>query len=155
MLRFALRAGIVIGILDILSAMVFWYALRGMPPERILQSVAAGLLGPSAFSWGQPAALLGGVLHLLMAVVIAAIFGRWAARSPYFELYPYRMGALFGLAVYIVMNMVVVPLSNAVHPKFNLWWVSYNVVFSHMICVGLCLAWMARDSFQTAASPAA
>jgi uncharacterized membrane protein YagU involved in acid resistance len=151
MFRFALRAGFVIGLLDILSAMVFWYAWRSVPPERILQAVATGLMGRDAYSGGLPVALLGGVLHLLIAIVIAAVFGHWAASSRLFARHPYWMGALFGLAVYVVMNFVVVPLSNAGQPKFNPWWVSYNVVFSHVVCVGLCLAWMARRSLRVGA----
>ncbi|MCU1262873.1 MAG: hypothetical protein JWO80_5758, partial [Bryobacterales bacterium] len=53
-----LWGGLIAGILDITDALVF-FGLRGAKPIRILQSIAAGLLGPKAFKGGVGTAALG------------------------------------------------------------------------------------------------
>jgi hypothetical protein len=60
-----LLAAIVVAALDITEVIVF-YGWRGVPPTRILQSVAAGLLGRSAYEGGRNTALLGLALHSFM-----------------------------------------------------------------------------------------
>lgn len=49
--RALLVGTLAVGVLDILDAIVF-FALRGAQPIRILQSIAAGLLGRAAFAGG-------------------------------------------------------------------------------------------------------
>src|ERR1700752_1933335 len=66
-------SGLLAGLLDITAAFVTWVP-QGVPPIRILQGIASGLLGPQAFHEGMPAALLGGVLHFLIALSAAAVF---------------------------------------------------------------------------------
>jgi hypothetical protein len=57
-------------------------------------------------------------------------------------------GIIYGIGVYIVMNYVVIPLSNAARPKtFNLLWVSCSVVV-HMFLIGLPAALFARTARQ-------
>ncbi|HET9766226.1 MAG TPA: hypothetical protein VFS60_05235, partial [Thermoanaerobaculia bacterium] len=63
-LRAVLFGGLTVGILDITDAIVFWFLRADAPPMRILQSVAAGLLGrQAARAGGWPTALLGLLLH--------------------------------------------------------------------------------------------
>ena len=143
-MRTILRWGTVIAVLDILSAMGFWYVYRGTPPERILQSVAAGLLGRSAFELGLASALLGALLHWLIACAIAGVFRAFVTRYPVLLTRPWFSGPVFGLGVYGVMTYVVVPLSAASAAKFNPLWIAYSILFIHMVCVGYALAWMAR-----------
>lgn len=149
----ALRWGSVIAVLDILSAMAFWQVYRGVPPVRILQSVAAGVQAEAAFAGGMASAALGAALHWLIACAIALVFA-WAVTAwPRLMRRPWRTGIAAGLVVYAVMNFVVVPLSLAKPPRFDLWWLVYSVAFSHVVCVGLCLALLARR--QAARSPSA
>ena len=42
-----------VGTLDLLDAFVFFGLRNGTPPSRILQSIAAGLLGRASFSLGD------------------------------------------------------------------------------------------------------
>ena len=44
-----LLGGLVMGTLDLLFACTFWGVLRDVAPERILQSIAAGVQGTAAF----------------------------------------------------------------------------------------------------------
>jgi hypothetical protein len=51
-LAVVLAGGSVAGTLDIAYACIFWSLKRDVPAERILQSVAAGLLGDASFEGG-------------------------------------------------------------------------------------------------------
>lgn len=140
----AVRWGIVIGALDILSAIGFWQVYRNVGPARIFQSVAAGIEGQAAFTGGAASAWFGAALHFAMACAIAGVFAAVAARWPRLMRTPWVTGALAGLIVYAVMNLVVLPLSNATPPRFNAAWVIYSIGFSHIVCVGIVLALLAR-----------
>lgn len=106
-------AGLVAGAIDIGYAAAFWFVRAGTPPRRIFQSVAAGLLGPAAFTGGTSSAALGLLLHFGIALVVAVVFAVAARAWPRLVRQPWRWGVLYGLAVYVVMTYVVVPLSAA------------------------------------------
>jgi hypothetical protein len=57
-----LWAGLTCGTLDITAALVV-YGRFGLPPMRLLQGIAAGLLGPRALEGGLATALLGLLCH--------------------------------------------------------------------------------------------
>lgn len=100
-------ASVVAGVFDILFA----FAASSVGPVRVLQSVASGLLGPAAFEGGGAGAALGLLLHFLMMLLIAAIFGLAAARLPILVRRAALAGAAYGFGVYWVMNLIVIPLS--------------------------------------------
>ncbi len=106
----ALRAGLVAGALDIVAAVVI-NTLRGSTPLRVLQSVASGLLGRPSFDGGWGTGILGLALHFAMMIVIAGIYARFTVRLPWTWRRPLLAGAAYGVVVYAVMNLVVVPLS--------------------------------------------
>lgn len=108
--RTAVLAGLAGGGADILAAFVIY---RPASPERILQSVASGLLGPASFQGGWTTAGIGLAAHFVLAVIWAAIFVPVAIQAPVFLRRPVLSGLGFGVVVYGVMNAVVVPLSAA------------------------------------------
>ena len=70
--RALLYGTLAVGVLDLLDAFVFFGLRSGVQPIRILQSIAAGLLGRASFTGGWPTAALGLVLHFFIAFVIVA-----------------------------------------------------------------------------------
>ena len=70
--------GVALGTLDLIFVCAFWGALRGLSPERILQSIAAGVQGPAAFHGGASSAVLGalclGLPALLRPQTVARVF---------------------------------------------------------------------------------
>lgn len=105
-----LFGGLIAGLIDITYAVGF-SATRGVPPMRILQSVASGLLGSPAYQGGAVTATLGLVLHFVLMLIIAAIFYAISTRLRFLIERPVLWGALYGFMVYWVMNLVVLPLS--------------------------------------------
>lgn len=135
-------AGLLVGVLDISDAFIF-YGLHGVPPIRILQGIASGLLGRAAFTQGGRSALLGLVLHFFIAFTAATVY-LLASRGLPLSRRPLLYGTLYGVAVYVVMNYIVLPLSNVV-PKPHFSPVPFvNGVAALIFCVGIPVAFIAR-----------
>ena len=132
-----------VGILDILDAFIF-FGLRGAQPIRILQSIAAGLLGRDAFNGGWGTAVLGLALHFFIAFTIVLVFLLASRRLPMLTRHPVIAGLLYGIAVYLVMTFVVVPASAAGARGLPAWPVAMNGVLIHMVGVGLPASLAAR-----------
>jgi len=107
-LKTVLIGGCLAAALDILDPIVF-YGARGVPAIRILQSVAAGLLGRAAYTGGLRTALLGLALHLFIAFTWAAVFVLAARSLAFLTRHAIVSGLLCGAVIYLVMNFVVLP----------------------------------------------
>lgn len=140
----ALIAGaLAVGTLDGLDGVLFYWLWRGVDPARIFQSVASGLLGPAAFAGGLPTVLLGVVLHYVIAGIIVLVYLLASRRMAVLHRRRVAAGVLYGVAVYLVMNHVVVPLSAAATAA-RPWPVVVNGLLIHMVGVGLPAALAAR-----------
>lgn len=138
----ALATGtLVVGALDLFDAVVF-FGLRGARPDRILQSIAAGVLGPASFQGGAATALLGLVLHFVIAFGIVMGYFVAAGLFPLLVRRPLVHGAWYGVVAYLVMNYVVIPLSNAAVAPPTIP-VVVNGVLIHVLGVGIPAAWFA------------
>ena len=117
-------AGMVAGTANLVAAAVIF----GGPVMHGFQVIAAGLLGEQAFSEGLKAAMLGALLHFAISIVAAALY-LWATLNSR-ELSKHWIvgGALFGVLAYLVMNLVVVPSSNAAGPDF-----SFNMIVKELV----------------------
>ena len=113
--RLVVLAGIAGATCDIVYA-ILYYGWRGLPAERILQTVASGLLGKAAFEGGGQAAALGLACHYAIVIVAAALFYAVARRWARLRDEPISSGLLYGFAIYVVMNYVVLPLSAFPYP---------------------------------------
>ena len=147
-----LFGGFVAGALDFAFATSFW-ALQGIAPQRVWQSVAAGLLGRSSFDGGSATALLGVALHYLIAITMSLGYALPARRLTALLRHPWLFGAIYGLLLYAVMTYVVVPLSAApAGGAGNRVWVSCSVL-AHVMLVGWPCAWAARRAFLDRGQP--
>jgi uncharacterized membrane protein YagU involved in acid resistance len=143
--RALLYGTLAVGILDGLDAVVF-FGLRGAGtrPLVIFQAIASGLLGRSAFAGGWTTAALGVLLHFFIAFVVVLVFVLASKRLAVLRRAPIVMGLLYGIAVYLVMNRIVVPLSAAAGGGSPPWPVLVNGVLIHMFGVGLPASLAAR-----------
>ena len=152
--RWLLTGWLVAGTLDILYAIVFSYLRSGVPPTRILHSVAAGAFGAAAYQGGTPMALAGLGFHYLNALLITIAFFVAAALWPALRRRPVPTGAAYGVFVYLVMNYVVIPLSRIgvfPSPPLAIW---VTGVLVHMFFIGVPIALAARQAFGESPMPA-
>ena len=141
--RALLFGTLAVGILDILDALVF-FGLRGAAPIRILQSIAAGVLGRASFAGGWRTAALGLALHFFIAFVVVLVFMLASRRLPVLTRHAIVAGLAYGVAVYLTMTFVVVPASAAGGGGVPAWPVALNGVLIHMFGVGLPASLAAR-----------
>jgi len=127
--------GVAVGALDALDAIIF-YGVRGVAPIRIFQSIAAGVLGPSAFQRGLLSAALGVVLHFTIASTIVTVLCMLARRWPAVIRRTFVAAPVYGVSVWIVMNYVVIPLSAASRGRMT-GPVLLNGLLIHIFGVGL------------------
>ncbi len=141
--RAILVGGLAAGVLDITYAIVIWMG-RGVSPVRVLQSVASGLLGAGSYEGGAGTAALGFALHFVIAFTAAAVYVLAARQLPTLVRHPWLWGAAYGIAVFLVMNLVVLPLS-AFPNEVSLPPLALLKGFAgHIVCVGWPISLPAR-----------
>lgn len=111
---------LLVGTLDIIAAIIHFKLSGGDNPVRILHFIASGVFGNAAFDAGPGMALAGLTFHYLIA-------GTWTFL--YFLVYPFTFqkirskvisGIIYGVFIWIVMNLIVLPLSNTPEISRNL-----------------------------------
>jgi hypothetical protein len=140
--RAILLGGLVVGVLDGLDAVVF-FGLRGVAPIRIFQHIASGALGRAAFTGGVRTALLGVAFHFFVATMIVTVYYAGSRAIEFLTRQPVACGIAYGLLVYVIMNLVVVPLSAASHGPPTLP-VLVNGLLIHALGVGVPSALVSR-----------
>ena len=111
--------------------------------------MASGALGESAFAGGIATVFLGVLIHFFNSVVIAGVFILSANRISFLRHYPFVGSLLYGFGVFIVMNMIVTPLSAA--PPLPAPTTSQLIVdiLDHILVVGLPLGILVRKYANT------
>ena len=151
-------AGAVVAVLDGIFAVALYVSILHLTtPARLFQSIAGALLGKAAFQGGAATVLLGLAIHCTVALSWSAVYAAlWSALRPLRELTASPRGvalagAVFGMIVWLAMDLVVLPLTQArptpvTSPFFIV------MLLWHAIGVGLPMAALIRAPL---ASPAA
>ena len=107
-----LYGGLVVGVLDLLLAFTLYGLILRVPPLRIFQSVAAGVIGRTAATEGGIRTfLLGILLHFIVATCIATVYYLASLLLPVLIRKAVLSGLIYGIIAYFGMKYVVVPLS--------------------------------------------
>lgn len=138
-----IAGGLLMATVDIVYACSFWWLMRDVPPERVLQFIASGALGDAAFRGGAATAWLGGSLHY--GIATAMVFAYYLASGHLRMLlaHPVLNGALYGIVLWAVMNQVIVPLSLA-EPSSRPFPLATATNFAMHLLLGIICAWTAR-----------
>lgn len=143
-----IQAGLIAGTLDILSAFIYYYIKSGKTNFLVIfKFIASGIFGKAAGDGGAIMILAGFFLHYTIAFAFTIFF---------FWLYP-KVNVLsknrvvtaivYGLFVWAIMNLVVVPLSNTVHRPFNIANAITNMCIL-IVCIGLPLSFIAKAFYK-------
>jgi hypothetical protein len=146
-LKWLFIGALVAGTLDITWATTFSYLRSGVAPTRVLQFVASGALGPSAFQGGLATAAAGLGFHYLNAFLVTAAFFAVVAVMPALARRPFIVGPLYGIVVYVVMNYIVVPYSRIGPRPARPLVVAVPELLVHMFVIGVIVAISARAAF--------
>ena len=145
MIRSIALATAVAGTLDILFAMILtvWFG-REIP--NMLRFVASGPF-PNADEWGAAGAALGLVVHFALMAIMATVFVLLVRWRPILLNTPLLAGIGYGLATYVAMNWIVVPLrfDSPLPPKP----ISIATqLFAHIVLVGIPFALIAARTLR-------
>jgi uncharacterized membrane protein YagU involved in acid resistance len=140
-----LWGGFTSGSIDLLAACTFG-ATRGTTPRHLLQTIASALIGQRAFGNRSSTAILGLILHFLIAFTVASAY---VVASRYFEPlteHAFLGGLLYGAAVHLFMTFIVLPLSSLKRPFSMAFFLGQLVI--HMFCVGLPISLIVKHFSQ-------
>lgn len=141
----SLVGGLAAATLDATSAFITfgW----GMP-----RAIASGLIGASAFKGGAGAWILGLAAHYSILIVAALIYGAASRRLPFLRVNFIVCGIFYGIAIYLVMNLIVLPLSAVPFPvgPFTVATLRHDMVMQVLLC-GMPIA----SSFRLLSAPRA
>jgi uncharacterized membrane protein YagU involved in acid resistance len=139
--------GLIIGTAHVISYHWFIFSvLGGYPLTAVYQYIASAALGESAFAGGIATTLLGVLFHFIVSFIVAGVFILSADRISLLSRYPIVSSLLYGFGVFIVMNMIVIPLSAA--PPLPAPTTSQLIlnILEHILVIGLPLGLIVRRS---------
>ena len=137
---------LIAGTLDILAAITLTL-IYGRDPMAMLRYVGSGPF-PAATGMGAPGSLLGLAVHFALMAIMVTIFVLAATRIRALWQQPILWGVLYGLATYVVMNLVVVPL------RWPERWPPSTTsiltqLFCHIVLVGIPVALVTAQHFRS------
>jgi Na+/alanine symporter len=129
--------GLIAGTLDLTQACILF-------GWKIPLAIAGGLLGRQAFHGGVGTYVLGVFLHFFIAFSATAIYYAASRTLGFLKEHPLVCGLFYGIAVELVMNLVVLPLS-ALHARgpYQLHDLIQGLLV-HMVVVGLPISFSVR-----------
>jgi len=141
-----LITGLLAGFLDGLAAIID-YLIRGRThPENIFKYIASGVFGKKAFTNGPIMVCWGVLFHFLIAMLFTLFYFLIYKRIKGLGNQLILAAVLYGSLVWVIMNLVVVPLSfnTPVTLSFQ------KIIISLLIlicCIGLPITFMARKYY--------
>jgi uncharacterized membrane protein YagU involved in acid resistance len=143
-----LRIGLIAGTLDISENLVF-NAFRHITPAMVFQYIASGLTGRWAFHAGSASILLGVAIHYVIAMVWTAAFYLASRRLTALLRRPAACGLAYGALVYLLMNLVVLPLTRVPRAPAAVTLASrVSGVLALLFCIGLTVALLTRRDWE-------
>jgi hypothetical protein len=143
-----IKAGLIAGTLDICAAMLNFYIRTGNGPEPIFRYIARAAFGDAAKEGGTEYIIAGILFHYLIAFGFTILFfliypslKKWF--SPSFII----AGLMYGMIVWCIMNLIVVPSSNIGMGKFTVTGVTREMLIL-MFCIGLPIAFFSKKHYQ-------
>lgn len=134
--RVVVIAWLLAGTLDITTAVLYYVGPSSAGAVRLLQGIASGVLGASAFEGGAATALLGLTLHYLIALIWTLVFLVAFRLLGAVRRHLIAIGIAYGIIVWLVMNLVVLPLSNVRRAPFQPRAAATAAIIL-VVCIGL------------------
>jgi hypothetical protein len=141
------------GTLDMIAAIIS----SGAKPLIICQYIASAIFGrEAAFSGGYTMGLLGLLFHYCIAFGWTLLFFILYPRIKFLSKNIYLIGVVYGIFVWCMMNLVIVPMTRIVQAPFNLQKAFVGMLII-IFMIGLPIAVMAHRYYHRslrASSPA-
>lgn len=141
-----IKAGLIAGTLDILSAFLYSYIKRGSTPETVLQYISKAAFGKDAFSPSM-ATITGLLVHFAIAMSWTIFFFILYRALNLVRLNKILIGVVYGIFVWAMMSMVILPLWNGKRFVFNAESSTINALILVM-AIGLPLSFIFNNYYR-------
>src|SRR6267154_65435 len=138
-----LLTGLLVGTLDAAAAVIQFIIPTWRNPVRIFEYIASGVFGTNAFSGGPVMSVLGLLFHYFIATAWTSLFFTLYPRIPWLAKNRVAGGLVYGVFIWLMMNMVIVPLSNVPHFPVRVSGAAIGMAIL-MIVVGLPISFRAN-----------
>ena len=146
--RAILLTAFIAGTLDILAAiLVYGVIMQRATALQILKGIAAGLFGKIVIGNETVMAIIGLILHYFIAFCFTGFYFFVARYAALLQKNAAIYGLLYGTFVWMVMNLIVLPLSQAYNAPFS-WPGFLRSVTILMLCIGLPISLMAAKYYK-------
>lgn len=108
-----LLTGLIAGTADIILAFISSYVQNNVTPDRVLRFVASGAFGRDGFTGGSNMIFMGLLFHFIIATAFAAILFFLFPKLKLASANWVVLGIIYGVLVWAIMNLLVLPLTNA------------------------------------------
>ncbi len=140
--RTILFAGLLVGSLDIIAALVHFYIKTGKDPAIVLRYIASAVFGNEAYTETNMTAY-GLIFHFLVAFIWTIFFFLIYTKLKLVSINPVLTGIAYGIFIWVVMTRIVVPVSRAAKGAFDLQQVIIGILIL-IGAIGLPLSFIAR-----------
>jgi uncharacterized protein YacL len=147
LLSVIILSGLIVGWLDILAAFLQTWLSARIGPVFVLDFIASGLFGRAAFNTGKQMAVYGLIIHFLLAYAFTLFF---------FAIYPRLKilakswpltGIVYGILIWLVMNLVVLRISQIPQGHFKPLQVAIGMGIL-IVVIGLPLSYVAKRYYR-------
>ena len=108
--------GIALGLADLAFAALYWFLHSGIAPASVPQSIAGWVLDTAvARAGGIATALAGAALYCTVVAAMVAGYMKLSAWRPAVHARWAFSGAMYGLAMYVLLFRLVLPLAAPAH----------------------------------------
>jgi hypothetical protein len=144
----AIKAGLIVGVLDIIGACLSAYIKGSTTPMQVLRYVGSGAVDPKSVSSPALLALFGLLVHLFIAMSFTFLFFFLVKQMPSLVKYPIPIGILYGIFVWAAMRFVIlVNFSRHTQKPIEGTDAIKNAAIAAgilIVCIGIPLAFLAR-----------
>ncbi len=139
----ALLSGLIVGLLDGIAACVNAYLASGVSPDRVFRFVASGFFGAKAYTGSASMILWGVIFHFIIAISWTVLFFVLYKRINFLSQHVFLSGMFYGLIVWLVMNLLIVPLSQ-IGPRPFVLKGSLIMISIHLFIIGVPVSYLAN-----------
>lgn len=110
-----LLTGLIAGALDAIAAVLVYQ----VEATSIFRLIASGMFGQGAFQGGNEMIVFGILFHFLIAIIWTAFYFFIDLKLRLDRINQIVMIAVYGIIIWLVMNLVVLPISNVPRQPIN------------------------------------
>jgi hypothetical protein len=142
-----LVTGLLAGTLDALAAIINFYIATGKNPITVFVYIASGAVGKQAYADSKTIALLGLFFHYCFAIIFSAFYFLMYPRLKFLRWNKINAAVIYGIFVWLVMNLVVVPLSRTTRLPFHISNALLAVIIL-IVCIGIPVSFAASSFYN-------